>query len=62
MQALFHSYNYTIVKILLFLRGSNIIHCYNGIQDIQNIKGINYNLLLNRFKIFFNEPDGLPHY
>nr|YP_010583800.1 NADH dehydrogenase subunit 5 [Pteroctopus tetracirrhus]UXN83996.1 NADH dehydrogenase subunit 5 [Pteroctopus tetracirrhus] len=44
MLALFHLYTHAMFKALLFLCGGNIIHCYHGIQDIRDIKGVSYNL------------------
>lgn len=44
MLALFHLYTHALFKALLFLCGGNIIHCYNGVQDIRDIKGVRYNL------------------
>nr|YP_010583774.1 NADH dehydrogenase subunit 5 [Scaeurgus unicirrhus]UXN83970.1 NADH dehydrogenase subunit 5 [Scaeurgus unicirrhus] len=44
MLALFHLYTHAMFKALLFLCGGNIIHCYNGVQDIRDIKGVSYNL------------------
>nr|AWX90568.1 NADH dehydrogenase subunit 5 [Octopus variabilis]AWX90581.1 NADH dehydrogenase subunit 5 [Octopus variabilis] len=46
MLALFHLYTHALFKALLFLCGGNIIHCYNGVQDIRDIKGVSYNLPL----------------
>nr|YP_009537161.1 NADH dehydrogenase subunit 5 [Callistoctopus luteus]ATU06700.1 NADH dehydrogenase subunit 5 [Callistoctopus luteus] len=44
MLALFHLYTHAMFKALLFLCGGNIIHCYNGVQDIRDIKGVWYSL------------------
>nr|YP_009679862.1 NADH dehydrogenase subunit 5 [Octopus mimus]QDH12190.1 NADH dehydrogenase subunit 5 [Octopus mimus] len=44
MLALFHLYTHAMFKALLFLCGGNIIHCYSGMQDIRDIKGVKYNL------------------
>nr|YP_010610751.1 NADH dehydrogenase subunit 5 [Muusoctopus johnsonianus]WAP91571.1 NADH dehydrogenase subunit 5 [Muusoctopus johnsonianus] len=46
MLALFHLYTHAMFKALLFLCGGNIIHCYNGLQDIRLISGVSYNLPL----------------
>nr|YP_010132628.1 NADH dehydrogenase subunit 5 [Enteroctopus dofleini]QQH14297.1 NADH dehydrogenase subunit 5 [Enteroctopus dofleini]WIA66148.1 NADH dehydrogenase subunit 5 [Enteroctopus dofleini] len=46
MLALFHLYTHAMFKALLFLCGGNIIHCYNGMQDIRLIMGVSYNLPL----------------
>nr|YP_010174599.1 NADH dehydrogenase subunit 5 [Octopus fitchi]QBR54756.1 NADH dehydrogenase subunit 5 [Octopus fitchi] len=44
MLALFHLYTHAMFKALLFLCGGNIIHCYGGVQDIRDIKGVVYSL------------------
>nr|YP_010583787.1 NADH dehydrogenase subunit 5 [Octopus salutii]UXN83983.1 NADH dehydrogenase subunit 5 [Octopus salutii] len=44
MLTLFHLYTHAMFKALLFLCGGNIIHCYGGMQDIRDIKGVSYNL------------------
>nr|QZL38231.1 NADH dehydrogenase subunit 5 [Macrotritopus defilippi] len=44
MLALFHLYTHAMFKALLFLCGGNIIHCYNGVQDMRDIKGVSYSL------------------
>nr|YP_009443430.1 NADH dehydrogenase subunit 5 [Argonauta hians]ATR85785.1 NADH dehydrogenase subunit 5 [Argonauta hians] len=40
MLSLFHLYTHAMFKALLFLCGGNIIHNYNGMQDIRDIKGV----------------------
>nr|YP_010610789.1 NADH dehydrogenase subunit 5 [Eledone cirrhosa]WAP91610.1 NADH dehydrogenase subunit 5 [Eledone cirrhosa] len=44
MLSLFHLYTHAMFKALLFMCGGNIIHCYMGMQDIRDIKGVCYNL------------------
>lgn len=38
--ALFHLYTHAIFKALLFICGGNIIHCFNGKQDIRQISNV----------------------
>nr|YP_010610674.1 NADH dehydrogenase subunit 5 [Cirrothauma magna]WAP91429.1 NADH dehydrogenase subunit 5 [Cirrothauma magna] len=40
MLALFHLYTHAMFKALLFMCSGNIIHCYNGNQDMRFISGV----------------------
>nr|YP_010454043.1 NADH dehydrogenase subunit 5 [Heteroteuthis dagamensis]QXJ42020.1 NADH dehydrogenase subunit 5 [Heteroteuthis dagamensis] len=40
MMALFHLYTHAMFKALLFMCGGNIIHCFNGKQDMRQIGNV----------------------
>nr|YP_008593239.1 NADH dehydrogenase subunit 5 [Sepia lycidas]BAN81966.1 NADH dehydrogenase subunit 5 [Sepia lycidas] len=40
MLALFHLYTHAMFKALLFICGGNIIHCFEGKQDMRQIKNV----------------------
>nr|YP_009365214.1 NADH dehydrogenase subunit 5 [Spirula spirula]ARJ60731.1 NADH dehydrogenase subunit 5 [Spirula spirula] len=40
MLALFHLYTHAMFKALLFMCGGNIIHCFNGKQDMRQISNV----------------------
>nr|WMC20966.1 NADH dehydrogenase subunit 5 [Mastigoteuthis agassizii] len=52
MLALFHLYTHAMFKALLFMCGGNIIHCFNGKQDMRQIS--NVSKLLPVTSVFLN--------